>query len=257
MLRCRFLSAVNLTSSDPVTLKLERGWPRHCKDVVCLHAENEVARSSHFQKYEYSSQGQTSKSNVTNFHALPAFTVGHILTKLPRLMSSSLWNFVRTGSGGDIFWMVGGRGWERSPHWGPGGEPLVRVSEGLYLCVSPTKMLGDVSPRSPYNHRHCGQAKDTDAVKNDTRFQHSWRAGNRMTLLRYGVTCSCYAGDRRARNFHKKLVQVSCTRNLQDKNIRRARRHWTTFSFCNKLCNSQTIKAIQNHYTIALIFHIY
>jgi len=47
-------------------------------------------------KYENSYQGQRSRSNVTNFRSLLAFTVGHIPTKLHRFPTSSFRDFVQT-----------------------------------------------------------------------------------------------------------------------------------------------------------------
>jgi len=48
------------------------------------------------EKYENSSQSQRSRSNVTNFQTLLAFTMGHIRTKLHQFLSSSFRDFVQT-----------------------------------------------------------------------------------------------------------------------------------------------------------------
>jgi len=80
-------------SSDinPMTLKLEGHL-----DILkmYLHTENEVATLRHSkllvvdeicmvnEKYENSSQGQRSKSDVINFQPVLAFITGHIPTKL-------------------------------------------------------------------------------------------------------------------------------------------------------------------------------
>jgi len=67
-----------------------------------LQTKNEVARSNHskyiarIEKYENSSQGQKSRSNVTDFQSLLAFTMVHIPTKLHRFLISSFRDFVRT-----------------------------------------------------------------------------------------------------------------------------------------------------------------
>jgi len=60
--------------------KLNRRWHVHCK----------------WWKYENSSQGQKSRSYVTNFQPLLAFTVGHIFTKLHRFLISSFRDFLQT-----------------------------------------------------------------------------------------------------------------------------------------------------------------
>jgi len=76
---------------NPMTLKLEGDL-----DILemCIRTENEFARLRHpklltvdeicmvNEKYENSSQGQRSRSDVTNFLPLLAFPMGHILTKL-------------------------------------------------------------------------------------------------------------------------------------------------------------------------------
>jgi len=94
-----FCAAVTLTLDPSMTLKLNRDL-----DILKLyiHTENEVARYSHskgiawMKKYENSSQGQRSRSNVINFQPLLAFTTGHIPTKLHRLPTSSFRDFLRT-----------------------------------------------------------------------------------------------------------------------------------------------------------------
>jgi len=48
------------------------------------------------KKYENSSQGQRSRSNVTNFQPFPVFPMAHIPTKLHRFSTSSFRDFVRT-----------------------------------------------------------------------------------------------------------------------------------------------------------------
>jgi len=78
-----------------MTLELDR-------DVnVCkahLHTENEVVRSSHqkviaqittTKTLKVKGQGQRSRSNVNNFRPLLAFSMGHIPTKLHRILTSS------------------------------------------------------------------------------------------------------------------------------------------------------------------------
>jgi len=83
-----------------MTLKLNRDL-----DILkmCLQTENEVAKSSHLKyiarilkKYDNSSQGQRSESNVTNFEPLQAFTIGHISTKLHQFLIYSFRDFMRT-----------------------------------------------------------------------------------------------------------------------------------------------------------------
>jgi len=49
------------------------------------------------KKYENSSQGQRSRSNVTNFQSLLGFTMGHIPTKLHQFLTGSFRDFVQTG----------------------------------------------------------------------------------------------------------------------------------------------------------------
>jgi len=48
------------------------------------------------KKYENSYQGQRSRSNVTNFKTLLAFTTRHIPTKLHQFLTGSFRDFVRT-----------------------------------------------------------------------------------------------------------------------------------------------------------------
>jgi len=50
------------------------------------------------EKYENNSQGQRSRSNVTNFQPLLVFTVGHIPNKLDRFPACSFRDFVRTAA---------------------------------------------------------------------------------------------------------------------------------------------------------------
>jgi len=45
--------------------------------------------TSEMEKYENSSQGQRSTSNVTNFQSLLAFTMGHIHIKLHRFPANT------------------------------------------------------------------------------------------------------------------------------------------------------------------------
>jgi len=47
------------------------------------------------KKYENNSQGQRSRSNVTNFRPLLAFIMGHISTKLRQFLISSFRDFVQ------------------------------------------------------------------------------------------------------------------------------------------------------------------
>jgi len=46
-----------------------------------------------FEKYENGSQDHRSRSNVTNFQSLLAFTMGHIPTKLDQFVNSSFFRF--------------------------------------------------------------------------------------------------------------------------------------------------------------------
>jgi len=48
------------------------------------------------EKYENSSQGQSSRSNVTNFQSLLAFTMGRMTTELHRFLIGSFQDFLRT-----------------------------------------------------------------------------------------------------------------------------------------------------------------
>jgi len=52
-------------------------------------------------KIKNSSQGQSLRSNVTNFQSLLAFTMGHIPTKLHQFLTSSYRDFVRTDTAKD------------------------------------------------------------------------------------------------------------------------------------------------------------
>jgi len=68
-----------------------------------LQTENKVARSSHLKyiyfelkRYENSSQGKRSRSNVTIFEPLLSFTMWHIPTKSHQFLVSSFGDFVRT-----------------------------------------------------------------------------------------------------------------------------------------------------------------
>jgi len=80
-------------------------------DILKIYVENEVARLRHLKllkldeicmattsemkKYETNSQGQRSRSNVTNFQPRLAFTIGHIPTKLHQFLISSFRDFMR------------------------------------------------------------------------------------------------------------------------------------------------------------------
>jgi len=80
-----------------VTLKLD-----HDLDILKLHphTENKVLRSGQVvtgaEKYQNSSQGQRSRSNVTNFQPLLVFTMGHIRTKLHQFLTRGFQDFVWT-----------------------------------------------------------------------------------------------------------------------------------------------------------------
>jgi len=102
--RGRFFAAV-AAHINPMTLKLEGDL-----DILkmYLHTENEAAMLRHSKlltayeicmvNYVNSSQGQRSRSNVTNFQSLLAFTMGHIPTKLHQFLIRSFRDFVRIGT---------------------------------------------------------------------------------------------------------------------------------------------------------------
>jgi len=84
----------------PVTLKLNLDL-----DIVkmYLQTENEKLLGQAIQniqlelkKYKNSSQGQRSRSEVTNFEPLLAFSVGHISNELHQFLVSSFQDFMRT-----------------------------------------------------------------------------------------------------------------------------------------------------------------
>jgi len=76
----------------PWTHDLEtKPWPRYFDDTLTMMLLGQA-----IQKYENSSQGQRSRSNVTNFQTLLAFTMGHIPIKLHRFPTSSFREFLRT-----------------------------------------------------------------------------------------------------------------------------------------------------------------
>jgi len=72
------------------------------------HTENKAASLRHSQlkaqigKSTKMSQGQRSRSNVTNFEPLLAFTMGRIPTKLHQFPISSFRDFLRTNSQTDV-----------------------------------------------------------------------------------------------------------------------------------------------------------
>jgi len=79
-----------------MTLKLNRDL-----DILkmYLHAEDEVAKSSHSKyekKYENNLQGVRSRSNITNFQSLLAITIVHIPAKLHQFLIISFRDFVQT-----------------------------------------------------------------------------------------------------------------------------------------------------------------
>jgi len=75
--RCRYFVI------DLMTLKLEM-LPKY-SEVVPLHQEMKLPE---VEKYEKSSQGQRSKSNVTNFQLLLAFTMTHMPVRSHQLLAS-------------------------------------------------------------------------------------------------------------------------------------------------------------------------
>jgi len=74
----------------PTTLKLDREI-----DIRKTYLQNEKPFESYsLNKYENSSQDQRSRSNVTNFQTLLAFTVVHISTESRQFLISSFRDFV-------------------------------------------------------------------------------------------------------------------------------------------------------------------
>jgi len=73
-----------------MTLKMN-----HDLDILKMYLQTEK-KLPELQKYKDSSQGQMSRSNVTKFQTLLAFPMGHVSTKLRRLLTSSFRDFLPT-----------------------------------------------------------------------------------------------------------------------------------------------------------------
>jgi len=91
--------STNLHAAMALTLAL---WPWNCTGTLIFSRRistpktkllGEAIRNVSLNRYEINSQGQRSRSNITNFQSLLAFIVGHVPTKLHRFPTSSFWNF--------------------------------------------------------------------------------------------------------------------------------------------------------------------
>jgi len=142
-----------------------------------------------WKKSDNSSQGQRSKSNVTNSQPLLAFTIGHIPTKLHQFLISSFQDFVRQKVLVLGEWVLSGRTDTKTPLKTTPARSIINPSRS-FICHKtsrPTSSYMDTD-KCDWTARHTVHlqlplvmySKNTNEIQKD--LQRAWHAGDTVTM---------------------------------------------------------------------------